>query len=349
MPCVCARLCPEIQERTGSLHSLTKPIKIDGRVRSAALSARRAYRRRLGGTPGDDGSPQGCGGASRRAGLQRIPRQGEEMLGISLDSRRAILICLVTMTASQSLVTRAWGQATVTESHDKETGLQEITVTATRRETKLSDTPISMSVVTADQIENQRVVNFADIELAIPNLVFTQVTRQETVFSIRGTGVDNDTPGADAGVSVFIDGVPKTGVHDTTPELFDLQSVEVLRGPQGTLFGRNTTGGAVIMRTIAPSFKPTFKGQLTYGNDNLADLNGLVTGPLIENSLAGKFSFLLHRRDGYVDNVGQNREEGREKSGAMRGQLLWVPADDVKVTLGGEYFRDTSQSRVGGL
>src|SRR5579859_834157 len=270
------------------------------------------------------------------------------MLGISLDSKCTILICFVTaMMASQSAVTGAWAQATPVEAHDKEAGLQEIIVTATRRETKLSETPISMSVVTADQIENQRVVNFADLELAVPNFVFTQVTRQETYFSIRGTGVDNDTPGSDAGVSVFIDGVPRTGVHDTTPDLFDLQSVEVLRGPQGTLFGRNTTGGAVIMRTIAPSFDPAFKGQVTYGNYNLIEVNGLATGPLISNVLAGKVSFLLHDRDGYVDNVVQHQEEGREKSGSARAQLLWRPDDDVKVTLGGEYLRDTSQSRLG--
>src|ERR1700738_2639303 len=242
------------------------------------------------------------------------------------NSKCTILLCLVATMASPTIVTRAWGQATVTEAHDKETGLQEITVTATRRETKLSDTPISMSVVTADQIENQRVVNFADLELAVPNFVFTQVTRQETFFSIRGTGVDNDTPGSDAGVSVFIDGVPRTGVHDNNPDLFDLQSIEVLRGPQGTLFGRNTTGGAVIMHTVAPSFEPMFKGQLTYGSDNLVEANALATGPLVADVLAGKVSFLLHGRDGYIDNSVQNRKSGREKSGSLRAQLLWTPA-----------------------
>src|ERR1700737_1446681 len=268
------------------------------------------------------------------------------MLDISLNWKRAIRVWLFTTMAS-TVFTQAWGQATPAEVHEKEVGLQEIVVTATRRETKLSDTPISMSVVTADQIENQRVVNFADLELSVPNFVFTEVTRQETFFSIRGTGIDNDTPGADTGVSVFIDGVPRTGVHDTTPDLFDLQSVEVLRGPQGTLFGRNTTGGAVIMRTIAPSFDPTFKGQVTYGNYNLVEVNGLATGPLISNVLAGKVSFLFHERDGYVDNVVQHRKEGREKSVSTRAQLLWLPGDDVKVTVGGEYLRDTSQSRLG--
>src|SRR6266404_1309607 len=206
----------------------------------------------------------------------------------SLNSKRAMLICCLAAVTSSVLSTGAWGQTTAADAHEKEAGLQQITVTATRRETQLSETPIALSVLTLDQLNNQHIGTLSDVELGVPNLVFTQVTRQETVFSIRGTGVDNDTPGADAGVSVFIDGVPRTGVHDTTPDLFDLQSVEVLRGPQGTLFGRNTTGGAVIMRTIAPSFDPSFKGQLTYGNFNLAEVNGLATGPLVSNVLAGK-------------------------------------------------------------
>jgi iron complex outermembrane receptor protein len=119
------------------------------------------------------------------------------MLDISLNWKRTILVCFFTVMTSSSVITRAWGQATPAEAHDREVGLTEIIVTATRRETKLSDTPISMSVVTADQIDNQRIVNFNDVELAVPNFVFTQVTRQETYFSIRGTGVDNDTPGSD--------------------------------------------------------------------------------------------------------------------------------------------------------
>src|SRR5260370_6783517 len=104
--------------------------------------------------------------------------------------------------------------------------LEGVLVPTTRRETKLGDTPISMSVLTTDQIEHQRIVNFSDVELAVPNFVFTQVTRQETYFSIRGTGVDNDTPGSDAGVSVFIDGVPPTCVHDNNPDLSDLHALE---------------------------------------------------------------------------------------------------------------------------
>ena len=269
------------------------------------------------------------------------------MSGFLPSRTLAKFVSLLAIGASFGGYTPAWSQAAAARADAGDMVLDEVLVTATRRETKLGDTPISMSVITADQIEHQRIVNFGDVELAVPNFVFTQVTRQETYFSIRGTGVDNDTPGSDAGVSVFIDGVPRTGVHDNNPDLFDLQGLEVLRGPQGTLFGRNTTGGAVIIHTIAPSFQPLFKGQLTYGSDNLIEVNGLATGPIISDSLAGKLSFLLHRRDGNVDNVVQNRENGGEKSGSLRAQFLWTPSQDVRVVFGGDYLRDRSEARLG--
>src|ERR1700730_4224701 len=269
------------------------------------------------------------------------------MSGFLPSRTLAKFVSLLAIGASFGGYTPAWSQAAAARADAGDMVLDEVLVTATRRETKLGDTPISMSVITADQIEHQRIVNFGDVELAVPNFVFTQVTRQETYFSIRGTGVDNDTPGSDAGVSVFIDGVPRTGVHDNNPDLFDLQGLEVLRGPQGTLFGRNTTGGAVIIHTIAPSFQTLFKGQLTYGSDNLIEVNGLATGPIISDSLAGKLSFLLHRRDGNVDNVVQNRENGGEKSGSLRAQFLWTPSQDGRVVFGGDYLRDRSEARLG--
>jgi iron complex outermembrane receptor protein len=217
------------------------------------------------------------------------------MSGFLPSRKLAKFVSLLAIGASFGGYTPAWSQAAAARADAGDMVLDEVLVTATRRETKLGDTPISMSVITADQIEHQRIVNFGDVELAVPNFVFTQVTRQETYFSIRGTGVDNDTPGSDAGVSVFIDGVPRTGVHDNNPDLFDLQGLEVLRGPQGTLFGRNTTGGAVIIHTIAPSFQPLFKGQLTYGSDNLIEVNGLATGQMATSTTSFRIARTVPR------------------------------------------------------
>ena len=227
--------------------------------------------------------------------------------------------------------------------------LEEIVVTALRRETKLIDTPVAVTAIGAEEIERERIVDLSDVQLKVPNLIFTQVTRQETFVSIRGTGINNDTPGSDLGVAIFIDGVPRTGVHDYDPQMFDLQSIEVLRGPQGTLFGRNTTGGAVVIRTRDPSFEPFYKARVTYGNYNLGEAAVYATGPLIGSVLAGGLSFNLHRQDGYVDNVTLNREDGAERTASVRGKLLWVPADDVRAVFGADYLRDGSESRVGSL
>lgn len=228
-------------------------------------------------------------------------------------------------------------------------GVQDIIVTAQRRQTKLQETPIAITALTAGEIDRKHIVDFNDVSLSVPNLTFTQITRQETFVSIRGTSVSNDTPGSDAGVSTFVDGVPRTGVHDYDPDLFDLQSVEVLRGPQGTLFGRNTTGGAILLRTAEPSSKPLFRGEVTYGSENLIDANAIVNGPLISDQLAGKIAISFHHRDAFIKNVTLGGNDGRESAVSMHAQLLWTPRSDIKAVIRGDYLRDTSESRASRL
>jgi iron complex outermembrane receptor protein len=180
--------------------------------------------------------------------------------------------------------------------------LEEVIVTAERRATRLEDTPISATVLTARELESQRIVSFSDVELLVPGLTYTQITHQEAYFSIRGTSIKNDAPGTDLGVSVFVDDVPMTGIGDNDVDLFDLQSIEVLRGPQGTLFGRNVTGGLINVHTAPPSFQPSFKEEFTYGSDNLMEARGFATGPL-RGQLAAKLTFSTRRRDDYIENV----------------------------------------------
>src|SRR5258708_4375263 len=132
--------------------------------------------------------------------------------------------------------------------------LQEILVTAQRRGSKLQDTPIAVSVIDGGEIQRERLITVSDIAAKVPSITFNQVNHSESVISIRGTTIGNDAAGIDQGVSVFIDEVPTTGFGDDSPDLYDLQSVEVLRGPQGTLFARNVTAGAVLIPTVPPSF-----------------------------------------------------------------------------------------------
>jgi iron complex outermembrane recepter protein len=222
------------------------------------------------------------------------------------------------------------------------TELQEVVVTATRRPTLLEETPISITAFSGSALDRQHVDDLSNIAVVTPGLVFTSLSRQESYPSIRGTSVGNDAPGSDLGVSVFIDDIPTTGVGDNDPNLFDLQSVEVLRGPQGTLFGRNATGGALVIHTLPPDFTPHEKAELSYGNYNLVEGRGYVTGPISGSTLAGKFTFDVRRQDGIMDNELLDTTTVSTRLWGTRGQLLWTPAEGVRVLIGMDYSRDTS-------
>jgi len=224
--------------------------------------------------------------------------------------------------------------------------LDEVLVTAERRESKLQDTPIAVSVIDGGEIQRERLVNLSDIAAKAPSITFNQVNHSESFISIRGTTIGNDAAGIDQGVSVFIDEVPTTGFGDDSPDLYDLQSVEVLRGPQGTLFGRNVTGGAVLIRTVPPSFTESGSATVTYGSDNLMEVQGYDTGPLVENTLAGKIAVDVRRRDDFLTNLTLHDKTYGENLGSLRAQLLWTPSSELRVIFGGDYLDDTSAGKV---
>jgi iron complex outermembrane receptor protein len=206
---------------------------------------------------------------------------------------------------------------------------------------ELQETPLADTALTAATIEANRIQSLDEVALRAPNVVFTQFSSQESYFSIRGTLINNNAAGWDDAVATFIDDVPTTGLGDVNPDLFDLKSIEVLRGPQGTLFGRNATGGAVIIRTQPPSFTFGGKVEATYGSDNLAELRGLLTGPL-SSSVAGKVAIDLTHRDDYIKNVTlHDKTDGTDRMD-LRGQLLWNASPEVNVLLSADYLRDRS-------
>jgi len=264
-------------------------------------------------------------------------------------SKRALLMAAATMGVS-SLATIPVSADPSAERHstddDAVTGLSEIVVTATRRPTYLEQTPIAITALSGPDLDRQHTQDFSNLAIVAPSLVFTAQSRQEAYPSIRGTTVGNDAPGSDLGVSVFIDDVPTTGVGDNDPNLFDLQSVEVLRGPQGTLFGRNVTGGALVVHTLPPDFIAHEKAELTYGNYNLVEGRGYVTGPLLGNTLAGKITFDVRRQDGIVDNRFLHDTTDSTRLWGTRAQLLWTPGDNLRVLAGVDYNSDTSPYKV---
>ncbi|MFI4975248.1 MAG: TonB-dependent receptor [Caulobacterales bacterium] len=230
---------------------------------------------------------------------------------------------------------------TATASNAAVTEVGGIVITAEHRDTKLQETPLADTAITAATIENNRIQRLDDVAILVPNLTFTQFSAQESYFSIRGTLINNNAAGWDDAVATFIDDVPTTGLGDVNPDLFDLSSIEVLRGPQGTLFGRNATGGAVIIRTAPPSFDPKARFEGTYGSDNQAELRGLFTGPL-SSSVAGKLVFDVTHRDDYINNVTLHDKTGGINIADVRGQLLWNASSTVSVLLSADYLIDRS-------
>jgi iron complex outermembrane receptor protein len=222
--------------------------------------------------------------------------------------------------------------------------LEEVTVTAQKRETRLEDTPIAVSAFTPDFIDRNRIQSLDDIALRTPSLAFVQLNKGEAYISIRGTLVNTPGAGWDDSVTTFIDDVPMTGAGDNSPDLYDLRSIEVVRGPQDTLFGRNVTGGAIVIHTQQPSFDAQGKVEGTYGLDNLAQLRGLWTGPLAGHELAGKITVDVKHRDDYLNNVtlhdktfgdsvANGRDEDDRSSGWGRAPGLCVHRRRVEAPL----------------
>jgi len=215
--------------------------------------------------------------------------------------------------------------------------LEEILVVATKRAENLEDVPISISALSGADIQNNRVQTLTDLSTLVPSLISVEGTGAENYLSIRGALTIDDSTGTDQAVSLFVDDIVRTGVADYTPDIFDVDHVEVLNGPQGTLFGRNTTGGAVAIYTKDPTFTPETDLEATYGKFNLGEVKGIFNTPIIDGILAGRLAVSTHFLDGWVDDPILGRKLGSEDRQSLRGKLLFEPTDDLKALLTLDY------------
>ncbi|KAF0179900.1 MAG: TonB-dependent receptor [Alphaproteobacteria bacterium] len=206
-----------------------------------------------------------------------------------------------------------------------------VIVTATRREQALQDTPVAITAVNEEGLQRANIVSTADLQRIAPTLMI-QNSNSETGGStvrIRGVGTTGNNPGLEGAVGVFIDGVyrPRSGM--AMNNLFDIQRIEVLRGPQGTLFGKNTSAGAITVTPNLPhlgEFDASMK--LGVGNFNSRDIEGMLNIPLGE-TLAARVSGAWQQRDGYVEDVRTHNDSFNRDRQLVRGMLLWEPADNI--------------------
>jgi iron complex outermembrane receptor protein len=231
------------------------------------------------------------------------------------------------------------------EKDGANTGLAEVVVTATRRETSLERTPISMSVLSAGAITENRVLDLTDVTRLTPSLVYVPRGDSEGYISLRGAIIFDDSPGTDPAVSLFVDDVVRVSVADVSPQLFDMDRVEVLKGPQGTLFGRNSIGGVASMYTKQPTFETEGSTEVTYGDHGLVQGTAVFNTPILNDKLAARVAVAGSSVRGNVKDVVTGGELNGNHWAAARAKLLFTPRDDFKLVTGFDFLhREGSNS-----
>jgi len=215
--------------------------------------------------------------------------------------------------------------------------LAEIVVTSRRRKELLQDVPIPITVIGGTQVDQAGAFNVNRVKELIPSLQLYTSNPRNTGINIRGIGspfgLTND--GLDAGVGFYVDGVYYARPAAATLDFIDIESIEVLRGPQGTLFGKNTAAGAVNITTRKASFTPHVAFETSFGNYGYIQAKASVTGPM-SKQFAGRLSFSGTQRDGLIDNVRTGRATNDINNLGFRGQLLFQPSENTSLTLSGD-------------
>jgi iron complex outermembrane recepter protein len=222
--------------------------------------------------------------------------------------------------------------------------LEEIVVTARRTEERLQDTPIAVTALSAEALAERSITDLAGVANFAPNITFkgggNSAGGSNTQVFIRGIGQDDFLPTADPGVGIYVDGVYLGRSVGGLLKAADIEQVEVLRGPQGTLFGRNTIGGAINVRTLAPN-RVEFGGaaQVVAGNDSLYGFNGHLSGPFSDKA-AGLISVAVRQRDGFGSSTAAPSIDFSDEDWYLvRGKLAFDPSESLQLEFAADYYK----------
>ena len=215
----------------------------------------------------------------------------------------------------------------------------EIVVTAAKREQTLQDVPISVSVTSEDTVDKAQIRDLVDLQSIVPSLKVAQSNAAaQTNFIIRGFGNGNGNFGIESSVGVFIDGVYRSRSFSALDDLPEIERIEVLRGPQSTLFGKNVSAGAISIITKKPQFTLGGEVEASVGNYDSRLLKGTITGP-ISNSFAVRLSGSVNKRDGYFENLTTGNDINDRNRFSLRGDFLWQPTSELSVRVIADYSR----------
>ncbi|MEL6693171.1 MAG: TonB-dependent receptor plug domain-containing protein, partial [Pseudomonadota bacterium] len=255
-----------------------------------------------------------------------------------LDSRLGIKAALSFSVGMTALMAGAGTTAVAQEAEDTDARrLSTITITATKREQTLQDVPVAVSVVDDETIEKAEIQDLNDLQSVVPSLRVGQLqSSANTNFIIRGFGNGANNVGIEPSVGVFVDGVYRSRSAAQISDLPNLQRVEVLRGPQSTLFGKNASAGVISIVTRKPQFETQGSVEATLGNFNAFRGKADITGPISENvafSLAGN----VNTRDGYAEDIATGEKTNERNRWGIRGELLFAPSETLELRLIGDY------------
>ena len=221
--------------------------------------------------------------------------------------------------------------------YSQDNAVEEVIVTATKTEKTLQEVPVAVSVVTSETIEKANVMDIFDLKSVVPSLDARQY--QSTInstFFIRGFGNGSNNPGIEPSVAVFVDGVYRSKTQSQISDLPMVERIEILRGPQSTLFGKNASAGVINIVTKKPSFEKSGMVTVGFGKHDSRVGKIYTTGPINQN-MAYSFSANFNKRDGHSSNpVTGNAVNNRDRMG-IRTELLYTPSDDLSVRVTADY------------
>ena len=223
-------------------------------------------------------------------------------------------------------------------------GIADVIVTAQRRSERLQSVPVAVTALTAQALDRAGIAQTSDLQVVTPGLVYSTAISVPTPF-IRGVGSRDNTAANESGVATYLDGIYYAGMPAGLLALPNIERIEVLKGPQGTLFGRNANGGLIQIITRDPPRELSGTVKLSYANYDTITASGYLGGPVTETLRADLSVYYTDQRDGWGRNLVSGVQINLAKDIALRGKALWEPAVGTRVVLAADY--DHRRSDIG--
>jgi outer membrane receptor protein involved in Fe transport len=239
-----------------------------------------------------------------------------------------------------SLLMAGTGAAPAQAQTSAEPPTQQVTISARKRTERAIDVPLSISVITGGDLQDRGAIRLSDAQ--VPNVVFVGPENNALPsFSVRGVQSQNrNNIGFDSGIGVYVDGIYMGRSAAFNLETFDIERVEFLRGPQGTLFGKNSIAGAISVTTREPSRRFEGSGSIELGSANLRRISGYVSSPLGTEAVRGSVAVYSGKRDGYMNNLATGTKVGDEDVNSAKLKVLFKPGANLDITVAADYLKD---------